>query len=472
MTTSEIDVMRGQFTSGLWPRFIRSIQIDGLRGWTGQEVEFRFPIVALAGENGTGKSTILKAAASIYEPDAPGQLIRSSDVFINTHWDDITDVHITYRIQRGGNVTEYTITKPTERWRYPDPRPKNATLFSEISRTLPVEVTIGYSKVAKETTSEISSVDLDPDYKKRLCYIMSREYSSARIASPDVDTNKPVGVLGRTFGEYSQFHQGSGEATCLELMRRVASAPDNCLIVIDEIEASLHPRAQRRFVEALIWVCRRKRAQVILSTHSPYVLEELPPEARVLLLPSGQGTTVIYGASPEFALSRLDDELHAELAVFVEDRESGIMLREILATTPVGQGVLQRLDIRPIGPANVVRTVGELGAANKFPYRSLGILDGDQDAVAGLLMLPGKSAPERCVFEDLKAKGWKTLPERFGVPAGDLLTILDDAVRLPDHHEWSKYVGDRVRMSRCRCLRAWRGRGPRHASTRRSLRHS
>ena len=53
-----------------FPQFVESVKIDGLRGWNGEMVHFKFPIVAIAGENGSGKSTILKAAACAYRNKA------------------------------------------------------------------------------------------------------------------------------------------------------------------------------------------------------------------------------------------------------------------------------------------------------------------------------------------------------------------------------------------------------------------
>jgi predicted ATP-dependent endonuclease of OLD family len=90
-----------------------------------------------------------------------------------------------------------------------------------------------------------------------------------------------VGLLQREWGEVSQFHQGAGEDATLDLFRTLQNVPQNALLVIDEVEASLHPRAQRRLIRFLLWLSRIKRVQIILSTHSPYVLEELPQEARV-----------------------------------------------------------------------------------------------------------------------------------------------------------------------------------------------
>ena len=38
-----------------WKQFIKSIKITNIHGWTGQEIAFNFPVVAIVGENGIGK---------------------------------------------------------------------------------------------------------------------------------------------------------------------------------------------------------------------------------------------------------------------------------------------------------------------------------------------------------------------------------------------------------------------------------
>src|SRR4051794_7522320 len=64
-------------TSRGWPRFLEAVYIDGIRGWSKQWVEFRFPVVALAGENGSGKSTVLKAAAASYSQDKSSSTVAA-----------------------------------------------------------------------------------------------------------------------------------------------------------------------------------------------------------------------------------------------------------------------------------------------------------------------------------------------------------------------------------------------------------
>jgi hypothetical protein len=145
-------------------------------------------------------------------------------------------------------------------------------------------------------------------------------------------------------------------------------------------------------------------------------------------------------------MSRLDDEVHPEIHLFVEDREAELLLREILASTEETGKLLHRVAINPVGPSNVVAMLGVLGKNGKLPYRSVAIVDGDH-VDANCLSLPGTLAPERMVYAELKAKNWPNLPQRFGIGAGTLLTALEDAMLEPDHHKWNAKVGDQILKS-------------------------
>lgn len=66
MTLSrEIRRLENNWNNGQFPKHLEFLELTNLRGWTGQRIEFKFPIVAIVGENGMGKSTIIQAAAAL-----------------------------------------------------------------------------------------------------------------------------------------------------------------------------------------------------------------------------------------------------------------------------------------------------------------------------------------------------------------------------------------------------------------------
>ena len=447
MDNAEINTLRSQHQAGQWPQLLETVSISGLRGWTGQTVNFPFPVCAIVGENGTGKSTVLKCAACGYENTDRSKRFFPSSFFVETHWDRISGVTIDYRVKLGNLVRTYRTTKPSQRWRVPEDMPERNVFLMDVSRTVPLDVSVGYAKIARQAAAEISTTQIEDPMRDRLSHILGRNYRNARFAVSDADARREVGLLERDWGELSQFHQGAGEDATLDFFRVVQGIPQYSLLLIDEVEASLHPRAQRRLVRFLLWLSRQRRVQVILSTHSPYVLEELPPEARLLLLPGPAGVSVVYGISTELAMTRIDEHVHPEAYVFVEDKEAAVLLREILASNEQTAELLSRVEIVPVGPVNVVQLLGTLAAGRRLPYRSLAVVDGGENVTEGCISLPGPLAPERVVYRSLRDAAWPSLPERFGIGAGTLLQALEDAMLDPDHHRWNTLVGDTTRKS-------------------------
>ena len=58
--------------------------------------------------------------------------------------------------------------------------------------------------------------------------------------------------------------------------------------------------------------CREREVQIILTTHSPYILEELPPYGRYYILEADGIKRIVTGVSPQFAMTQMDDENYPE----------------------------------------------------------------------------------------------------------------------------------------------------------------
>jgi predicted ATPase len=343
-------------TGNSWPKFLEWLEIKGIRGWKEQRVSFNFPIVAIVGENGSGKSTVLQAAACAYQGDDAGDVTWfPTEFFPETAWDKLEGVGINYGYREGQRHWDSSIRKPTSRWLGQPDRPKRRVVYIDLSRLQPVGTRVGYARIAKNRHLEASSKPFTEEQVTRLSQIMGREYEAAKMALSDLDENREIPVLAKHGNHYSGFHQGSGETTVAELL--LAQLPKYGLVIIDEIESSLHPRAQRRLVRDLAVAARDRECQIIISTHSPYVLEELPLSSRIYILETNKrDKEIVSGVSPQFAMTKMDDEQHPECELYVEDERAKVWLGEILSHH--ARDIFVRCLRVPYGSANLGVALG------------------------------------------------------------------------------------------------------------------
>lgn len=65
-------------------KYLLRIDINKIRGFSGETVSFDFPVTALIGPNGSGKSSILGAAACAYKTIKPGLFFPKSAIGDNS----------------------------------------------------------------------------------------------------------------------------------------------------------------------------------------------------------------------------------------------------------------------------------------------------------------------------------------------------------------------------------------------------
>lgn len=437
----EVRLLENRWKSGQgWPKRLEWIEIDGIRGWSGERIEFQFPIVALVGENGIGKSTVLQSVAASYK--GKGQHY-ASDFFPDTPWEQVSGAEIRTSVREGPNSGSLSVSvrKPTERWRGNDERRERDVEYIDLRRIQPIASRVGYARMAKREVKETAFQSFDVATVERLSGIMGRNYDLAKFSTTDVDEVRTVPVLSQDGRWYSGFHGGAGETVMAELIKRRVNK--YAVLLIDEVETSLHPRTQRRFIRDLAALCRQLELQCILSTHSPYVLEELPPEGRIYLMASDGQRKIISGVSPAFAMTKMDDEVHPEVDVYVEDERALTLLNEIIAVSD-RRDLISRFQIIPYGAASVGRALGSMISSRRFPRPSVVFLDGDQEESDGCSLLPGGDAPERVVFEALYKVGFAGLAARLGRSAADIADGCSSAMLIGDHHEWIRYAADRL----------------------------
>lgn len=97
---------------------------------------------------------------------------------------------------------------------------------------------------------------------------------------------------------YSELHMASGERSVMRFAQQITRL-SAALVLIDEVEAGLHPWVQQLLMLELQRLALRDNLQAVVTTHSPVVLDAVPENGRIFLQPRalqkfGQADNMIY----------------------------------------------------------------------------------------------------------------------------------------------------------------------------------
>ncbi|CAM5309382.1 hypothetical protein LSHI6S_00785 [Leifsonia shinshuensis] len=250
------------------------MNLGHLRAYRNARILFDFPVTALVGPNGGGKSTVLGAAALINKGIKPRQFFAKSGRYDAS----MVDWRIEYDLIEKGAPLRRTASYPTAKWNR-DAVERDTLVFG-ISRTIPATERKDLTAFIGGAFIGFGEKVLSPETIKAVESILGKEAEKYLLVDGTRRGDKQLYAARSSTGDaYSEFHFGAGEASVIRIVSDIEMRADNSLILIEEIENGLHPVATRRLVEYLIDVARRKSCQIIFTTHSNDALLPLPDEA-------------------------------------------------------------------------------------------------------------------------------------------------------------------------------------------------
>lgn len=394
---SDIQKLESKVASGDYGSYLRRVTLRKVRGFQDRVVSFDFPVTALVGPNGGGKSTIMGAAGLVYKDIAPGTFFAKSGKYDASMVDWSIEYELVERKVNPRLPFQRTASFRKLKWnRRAVERP---VLNFGVSRTVPATERRELVKAIGNKFVAAKEVALADPVIEAVEKILGKDMKGCNRLSVDSEGRATLFAASTSGGsEYSEFHFGAGEASVIRIVSAVEEAPVGTLILIEEIENGLHPVATRRMVEYLIDVALRKSAQVIFTTHSNDALAPLPPRA-IWAAYKGE---VLQGKLDVRALRTITGQIDASLAIFVEDD-----FGELMAATALRYYKHVEMDAIKIhgmggeGPAIEVNSQHNLDPTAEFP--SVCILDGDQAEKANpskrVYAFPGSGDPEAHVFD-------------------------------------------------------------------------
>jgi predicted ATPase len=480
--------LRKRFANDYAHALLRRISLKKgvLRGINELNIIFQYPITAIAGRNGAGKSTILALACCAYHnsksgfklPKRHNSYYTFSDFFIQ-HPEEVPPQGLEIQYSIAYNNWKETAALPKGvgigmqrrhkkkggKWNDYDERVKKNVVFLGIERIVPHSErsqSRSYSKVFSDSAPK----GWESKVKEAVGFVLGRTYEKFRY----VEYSKySLPVVQNGSVTYSGFNMGAGENALFEIFSTIYACGNGALLVMDEIELGLHAEAQRRFIERLKDVCLETHTQVICTTHSCEIFDCLPYDARFFVETVNGNTKITEGISSEFAFSKLSALPSIEIELLVEDEVAKTILMACLPAS-----LRSRLAIHVIGSATALARQLAAIYIRGEEKPALAIFDGDQHAKEvdnlghaknmcekpksnfatwfGLHInyLPGDSWPEAWLVQRASDSA-EALAPMLSCDLDTLKDILEDGLQAGKHNEFFE-ISKQLGMERDMCL--------------------
>ncbi|MBN1366541.1 MAG: ATP-binding protein [Dehalococcoidales bacterium] len=472
----------GWFSNDMTVQSLSEIQLrEGqLRGLGPFEIKFTYPISAIAGKNRSGKSTILAMAACAFHnsddgfrlPERKASYYTFSDFFVQSSEEvPPQGIKILYRIMHDhwkissrsptgvGNLFQVRSKKRGGKWSKYARRVKRNVIFFGVQRVVPPSEK-SVSRSYRSLFSDQGLSGWEDAVKDTVGRILGTTYDSFKMKTYG---KYRLPVVANEGTQYSGFNMGAGENALFEIFSMIYATPRGTLLVIDEIELGLHTQAQKRLINELKDTCKQRHIQVICTTHSPTILETLPPEAcfYVECLPSG--TIITPSMSPLYAAGSLSGEKSRELDIYVEDGVAKYIVEAFMDNT-----MRKRVEIIIIGsPSAIIRQMASR-RKDRRGNECITVMDGDQENSCDMFksqflvalescenrdeeiawfsermaFLPESIWPERWLIDTLLTININELAAAWRVPTEVLSSYLKEARNAGKHDEFHHLAGN------------------------------
>ncbi len=434
--------------------FLSEIRLDGIHGLNNLRVMFDYPVSVIAGGNATGKSTVLLAAACAYmnmrthnqssREFKPAKLFPT--LFTEPGWrgDERQEVSMDYdfltpeggrsmrwrRTNSGWNMSFFgrQNTSQPERQVYL----RTLGILNDPNRVDPPPVLQQSWDELKEVT--LSSVQIEFAHQ-----MLPFNYSE--VINLSRGSRNTLFAIQKGGAAYSEYHMAAGERAILFLSQEITQL-NGALVLIDEVEAGLHPHVQQLLMLHLQQLALRNDLQIIVTSHSPVVLDAVPSNGKIFLdRDDVSGEVVVRPPYRDIIQNALYGRLNDKLKLLCEDK----IAEEFL------EGIFDFLSPKDGFSRELVR-IGRDTGADQFPMhaetlRKFGqiqdtvfVLDGDQrgrkleekiEEAAGIgvnisiLFLPGKESPESWLWNRLKEIPANLVSEQLGIDQRGLISIMN-----------------------------------------------
>ena len=222
----------------------------------------------------------------------------------------------------------------------------------------------------------------DYTYSVLLHYLIGKQYQHCYVRelneTDEHDSTIPYFSVEIDGEKYDSKYMGCGEHFLLYLFWRITHVDKDTLLIIEEPETYISITSQIHFANYLGKQMAKKGVKVILTTHSPYILNNIRNENIRIVSRMGNIASITTPSEnlPAEVLLGLNE--NSSGTFFVEDRVAADLLMVILEDClPF---LLRTYTIESVGGEAEISNRLSFPYSERIKYRFIGIYDGDMKA--------------------------------------------------------------------------------------------
>ena len=415
---------------------MRNLHIEKIRSV--KSLDFEVPLFPgaylLTGANGAGKSTVLSCLAQLGDPAALNHFFVPDIRFADSTAGNVFAESVV-RFESGENSVSYHFRDGS--WQADDIAAGEKTFtsfgFNQVVFTgarrkhYPANgelFSVKDIKRAPESVSEGLVAIFDDEHFYHLHSIKSKEDGQEYFLVHHFRG-------GQDF-YYSENNFSAGQRAVLQLLMHLTRLPRHSLILIDEAEMALHPKAQKRLLEHLSRVAKEQEHVILVSTQSASLIRITDPRNILFLENDENGLMIcrrnVYPAAilGEMAIM---EEILPEIMLFVEDQEAAMLLEAIVEKLHNNMDIqFPYIKILPVGGYMQVVILMDNMARVLPPYvKRRAVLDQDAERPIHKALSDSWSSHHEVV-----ARNGKNIYFLPCAPEQGVIRLVESAVR---HHE-------------------------------------
>lgn len=341
-------------------RELKSIDFKKLKGLKDVTIDFGdadHRITGIFGLNGSGKTTILHTVMCVYSQAHNNKIPVPADYKADTHmsryfkhvggqyWQN-SDYSVTFMYEttsdKGDKIYKVEQDKKAyKKYFHPvsgrktrsewTPRErskqKRCVYYIPLKSCMPDIEEIQTSNATIDTTTAV-----DINRAQKICLaasqIMGKSYEAVDKVGTYFLKHKCYHVRTAEAGDYHSLSMGAGEQRLFRILEVLYNAPDKSLIVIDEIDLTLHTAALRTLFELMSRIVKEKKLQVVFTSHRQEIMDFKNVNVRFII--NTPTKTYCVDNPTAQCYEQLSGELNKHLNIYVEDETSKCIVEKVL----------------------------------------------------------------------------------------------------------------------------------------------